>query len=136
MTGTGDCRRDLGLPYAQRGGLCIGLRGIRAIDKHLICAQHIKNRSSGEAPRGVSFYVAQCFGIYPPDGVNSDISTNFYLRNGTDRWMIGVGEGRKKGAGQFINRIFVTLLKKPGRGDCLEGVFYPPSRVAGHQRQD
>ena len=52
MTGTGDCRRDLGLPYAQRGGLCIGLRGIRAIDKHLICTQHIRNLRPAEAPQG------------------------------------------------------------------------------------
>ena len=55
MTGTGDCRRDLGLPYAQRGGLCIGLRGIRAINKHLICTQHIRNLRPAEAPQGDPF---------------------------------------------------------------------------------
>jgi hypothetical protein len=34
----------------------MGLRGIRAIDKHLICAQHIRNRLYAEAPQGDPFF--------------------------------------------------------------------------------
>ena len=68
MTGTGDCRRDLGLPYAQRGGLCIGLRGIRAIDKHLICTQHIRNLRPAEAPQGDPFFALTFRTGIPPKG--------------------------------------------------------------------